>query len=172
MDIRQHIRALATAVARASAPSSSDVRVVAELIFLSLGLAAIMVGTAQAQDPNLQSQAGTPHTITYKDDSGKDVVVPDLTGNWEAYYWSGYEVVNIRQEKNNFIGFKTKGNSYVGRNEETIKGYIKDGNVYCQVKDSDKGWLPVAVQKIDPSGNSFRCEDYDGRTLKYDRKLK
>lgn len=136
-----------------------------------LGLSVMEVVAQTPSTPDSNPHAGTPRTITYKDDSGKDVTVFDLTGKWGVFYRQGWDVVNIKQQENKFVGTKTRGNAFVGMGAETIRGHIEGNNIHCQIYDSNVGWQFVYVEKIDLSGNSFKCKSPQS-TIKYDRELK
>lgn len=107
--------------------------------------------------PDFYPQRGAPNTMTYQDPSGKEIVVYDLRGKWEADYPEGREVVKITQKGNSFKGVKTIGDYYVGRGETTIKGTIEGNLIDCKVYHSADGWQGTPG-KISEDGNSFECE--------------
>jgi len=65
---------------------------------LALGLAYIVTACATTpKTPDYFPTKGAPHTITYTDkETGKEVTAFDLTGDWEAQYRSGKEIVRVQ----------------------------------------------------------------------------
>ncbi|MCH7889439.1 MAG: hypothetical protein IIA00_09195 [Proteobacteria bacterium] len=96
------------------------------------GLVSLMMASpsdATELKPDFYPQLGAPHTMTYKDSSGKDIVVYDLRGKWEGAYPEEKEVVIISQKENSFKGVKTVGSFWVPKGSTTIKGKLLKGNV-------------------------------------------
>ena len=124
--------------------------------------------TTQSEKPDFYPAKGSENTMIYTNDSGKEVVVYDLRGRWEADYPSEKEIVIIDQENYSFKGTKTKGSSYVYSGEKTIKGIIKGNLVNCSIFHSQNGWDFGNPKKIGEKGNSFECYGH-GHTLEFKR---
>jgi hypothetical protein len=96
-----------------------------------------------------------PNTITLANGQ----VVYDLNGDWGGVYdieklGSFEEIVRITQKGDQFVGIKLIGSPYVGKDEKTIKGKLKqNGFKAVNVKGSD-GWY-TGSGKISENGNKI-----------------
>ncbi|MBI2650762.1 hypothetical protein HYX04_05645 [Candidatus Woesearchaeota archaeon] len=120
--------------------------------------------------------------LTYKDGHAQDnnqqsKILPfNFIGEWEGTYSSGPEIVKIQQDtenstknRNYFTGFKTQGNTNVGKDESTLEIETRNNgkSVYCRLKHSAEGWVQGTFRIID--GDSFQCQTRLG-TITYTRK--
>lgn len=126
---------------------------------------ALLVGCATPQKPDFYPKPGAPHTMTFTDKSGKEVVVYDLRGKWETEYSGQREVIAIEQTGNQFRGYKTIGNVYVTAGQLTISGKIEGNLVDCGTHWSG-GDITSLVSKISRDGTEFECGGSHRKTLK------
>lgn len=98
-----------------------------------VGLVAALAGCETVPtEQDFLPQAGAPHTLTYKDATGKEIVSFDLTGKWETQYYGDKEVINIKQTGDYFQGYKTIGSRNKDAGALTIDGEINGSWVNCQ----------------------------------------
>ena len=128
-----------------------------------VGLSALEVACATTQ-PDFYLTKGQPNTMTYMK-NGREVVVYNLNGRWEAQYPGGEEIVEIEQKGNKFDGYKTVGNTSIAGADLTISGTV-DGNLVNCLTYWSGGKKTHAQTKISPDGNSFICVGSSVREFK------
>ena len=121
--------------------------------------------------PDFYPKAGDLHTITYKDNKGKDQTVFDLSGKWEV----GYDtIVIIKQTGNEFEGYRTRGGHFASSGSLAISGEI-DGNIIkCYTHWYFVGGAPAPNKttylesRLSKKVDSFECvggTDVTGRAI-------
>ena len=143
-----------------SEPDLERRAVVKELV---IGLAALTIGgcAALTPKPDFYPTKEAPNTVTYIDKSGKEATQYNLSGEWEANYPYGREVVRVTQKGNYFEGTKMIGSRAVGKGEKTIRGEVDGDVVSCDVYHAERGWRGTSL-KISQNGNTFECYSLDG----------
>jgi hypothetical protein len=120
-------------------------------------MVAALVAFLALPKPEFHPTKGSRNTIVYADSrTGKEVVVYDLTGDWDANYNLVPEIVRVTQTGNYFVGIKTIGNNTIPREGKTIQGEI-DGNLIHCAMVSSIGSFHTSTSKITRDGDVFEC---------------
>jgi hypothetical protein len=131
-----------------------------------VGLVAALAGCETVPtEQDFHPQAGAPHTLTYKDATGKETVSFDLTGKWETQYFGDKEVVNIKQTRDRFEGYKTIGSRNKDAGALTIQGEVNGGWVNCLTYLSRTSSV-LHTSKLSRNVDEFECGGEGPRKFK------
>ena len=94
-------------------------------------------------------------TVYVESKTGKEVVVYDLTGDWDANYPYGPEIVRIAQRGNYFEGIKTIGNASFPKGYKTVQGKIDGSVIHCATMATNG--YKASTGKTSNAGDRFEC---------------
>jgi hypothetical protein len=129
------------------------------LITVCIGL----VACGEKIEPLKPLQKGTPNTLTL---STGDVVY-DISGEWDAIIdYGGFggdvkDIIKIKQESNIFVGTVSKGDDYLDKDDELLKGELERNGFKSITRNvPGLGWVPSSG-KIDESCNKIFVKSGD-----------
>ncbi len=92
-----------------------------------IGLYGCVSTPTKPSDPPIRLTEGMPNTLTYVNENGQKETVTDLRGMWNLYITESgghySQEAKIEQEKNKFIGTKTRGGIIV--TDEFLRGILE-----------------------------------------------